>query len=466
MMHQQGPDLEQRLSKLEAQLDRFSLTLHQWQQTQQHLQPMESRLAQLIEQSNDVLERWTATDQRHAHAVGEVESRLQDWNAIETRLGHDANQRILEFEQTMQHELSALRQLHEEPVKQLREQAASLGEICVAATSSVTGLERTESRFAALEADLHLRLNELARGLQAVVAELRSGSDHRAQTPTGGAAAWPLEDVVRLHDDLRRSVQGRDSLPSPNRDSSASEKVAASRPPLQLPEAAAALAGRVESLEQAVTVGREEVAKAVDRSERERRTWYVAFALLALGVIGAGALAFGLQRRVDTKLNEAAARVTTAERQAEAAAQLANQRVAATREDADHKIAEAEQTARKAQTVSDVLAAPDLVRFNVTSEATTPRSYGQMLWSRSRGLVFSGSRVPAAPAGTTYQVWLLTSGEPVSAGLFVPDAAGRVMLVAADPPKVPRAVTGVAVTLEPTGGRPAPSGPTLLARAP
>jgi anti-sigma-K factor RskA len=89
-----------------------------------------------------------------------------------------------------------------------------------------------------------------------------------------------------------------------------------------------------------------------------------------------------------------------------------------------------------------------------------------MLWSRSRGLVFSGSRVPAAPAGTTYQVWLLTSGEPVSAGLFVPDAAGRVMLVAVDPPKVPRAVTGVAVTLEPTGGRPAPSGPTLLARAP
>jgi hypothetical protein len=215
-----------------------------------------------------------------------------------------------------------------------------------------------------------------------------------------------------------------------------------------------------------MTVGKEEVAKAVDQSERERRRWYVAFALLALGVIGAGALAFGLQRRVDTRLNDAAARAATAERQADAAAQLANQRVAATREDAEHKIAEAEQTARKAQTVSDVLAAPDLVRFNATSGETTPRAYGQMLWSRSRGLVFSGSRVPAARVGTTYQVWLLTSGEPVSAGLFVPDAAGRVTMVTADPPKVPRAVTGVAVTLEPTGGRAAPSGPTLLARAP
>ena len=177
-------------------------------------------------------------------------------------------------------------------------------------------------------------------------------------------------------------------------------------------------------------------------------------------------LAIGLQRRVDARLTEAAAKVTAAQQQAEAAAQVANQKVAATRENADRKIAEAEQTARNAQTVSDVLAAPDLVRFNVTSGATTPRAYAQMLWSRSRGLVFSGSRVPAAPAGTTYQAWLLTATEPVSAGLFVPDQAGRVMMVIQDPPRVPRPVIGVAVTLEPTGGRPAPSGPTLLARAP
>ena len=450
---QQGSDLEQRFARLEEQLERFSLLLQQWQQTQKHLQPMESRLSELIEQSHTVLDRWTATDQRYAHAVGEVESRLNDWTAIETRLEPAVNQRIREFEQTMQHELSALRQLHEEPVKQLREQAASLAEICVvAATSSVTGIERTESRFAGLEADLHLRLNELARGLQAVVAELRSGAGQRAAALTGSAQAWPLEDVVRLHDDLRRSA-------------SASEKRPASSPPPQLSDAVA-LASRIESLEQAVTVGRDEVARAAERIEHQRRRWYVAFAVLALGVMGAGALAFGLQRRVDTKLNEAAARVTAAERQAEGAVQLANQRLAATREDADRKIVEAEQTARKAQIVTDVLAAPDLVRFNVTSGATTPRTYAQLLWSRSRGLVFSGSRVPAAPAGSTYQAWLLTSEEPVSAGIFVPDAAGRVMLVTEDPPRVPRSVTGVAVTLEPAGGRTAPSGPTLLARAP
>ena len=465
-MHQQGPDLEQRLSKLEAQLDRFSMTLQQWQQTQKHLQPVESRLSHLIEQSNDILDRWTTTEQQHAHAAGEVGSRPNDWNALQTRLEHDAHERIREFEQTLQQELSALRQMHEEPVRQLREQAASLGEICVSATSSVTGLERTESRFAALETDLHLRLNELAHGLQAAVAELRAVAGQRAAPARDGAQAWPLEDVVRLHGDLRRSEQGRDHPPSTSRDAAAHERGGAPRTPLQLPEAAAALADRVESLEHAVSVGREEVASAAGRDARQRLIWSVAFAVLALGVIAAGVFALGLQRRVDAKLTEAAARVTAAQQQAEAAAQLANQRVAATRESADRKIAEAEQTARNAQTVSDVLAAPDLIRFNVTSGATTPRAYAQMLWSRSRGLVFSGSRVPPAPAGTTYQAWLLTNAEPVSAGLFVPDQAGRVMLVAQDPPRVPRPVTGVAVTLEPTGGRPAPSGPTLLARAP
>src|SRR5438105_1287421 len=153
MMNQQGPDLEQRLSKLEAQLDRFSLTLHQWQQTQKQLQPMESRLSELIEQSTDILNRWTATDQPHAE-----------------------QHRIQQFEETVQHELNALRGMHEEPVKRLQEQASHLGDICAAASNSVAGLQRTESRFAALETDLHARLTELVSGLHAVAAELRAGA--------------------------------------------------------------------------------------------------------------------------------------------------------------------------------------------------------------------------------------------------------------------------------------------------
>ena len=82
------------------------------------------------------------------------------------------------------------------------------------------------------------------------------------------------------------------------------------------------------------------------------------------------------------------------------------------------------------------------------------------------GLVLSGSRLPAAPPESTYQLWLVTSTQSVGAGLFVPDASGRATLVNDVPPRIPGAVVGAAVTIEPNGGRLAPSGRTLLARFP
>jgi len=110
--------------------------------------------------------------------------------------------------------------------------------------------------------------------------------------------------------------------------------------------------------------------------------------------------------------------------------------------------------------VSDVLAAPDVVRFGVTGSGPNGVS-GQVLWSRTRGIVFSGVRLPALSAGTTYQLWLLSDGAPVSAGVLTPDAAGRVTFVG-PPPDVTRVITGTALTVEPTGGSPVPSDASLL----
>ena len=155
----------------------------------------------------------------------------------------------------------------------------------------------------------------------------------------------------------------------------------------------------MKSLELAITVGKKELTQATVRLERQRRHLLIGFAVLAAVVIDAGILAFFAKRGLDTRFNEAAARVTAAQRQAEAASQLANQQIASTREAAERQVAEAQQTARRAQIVSDVLAAPDLLRFTLTGAARAPQSSAQLLWSRSRGLVFSGSRVPAAPGG-------------------------------------------------------------------
>jgi anti-sigma-K factor RskA len=210
-------------------------------------------------------------------------------------------------------------------------------------------------------------------------------------------------------------------------------------------------------LERAVSAEKEELTEATNRGDQQRRTWYIAFAVLAAGIVLAAALILGIERRLDSRLNEADARVADAKRQADTAATLANQKVAATQEDARRQIDEARQTAEKAQVVSEVLASPDLIRFTLTSRADELRASSHLLWSRSRGLVFSGLRLPPVPAQHTYQLWLLTNGEPVSAGLFVPDAAGMATVIVPGPPRVPRPVVGASVTVEPFGGSAAPS---------
>ncbi len=281
-----------------------------------------------------------------------------------------------------------------------------------------------------------------------------------AQTP---AATWPLERVVDLHEQLRRTTGGHGTGPSPDPVAADSPPPFRRQAPKQLTEGTEVLADRVQWLEHAVTAEKEEASRAAERRGRQLRTWYIAG---IAGAVAAVVLTIGAVRWIHGRLNEAAAHVVAAEHQATAATQLANQQVVAARQEADRQIAEARQSAQRAETVGAVLTAPDLVRFSLSGGVGAQRSSALMSWSRTRGLVLSASRLPAAPPETTYQLWLLTGVERVSAGLFVPDPSGRASLVIDAPPRVVGPVVGAEVTVEPDGGRSTPSGPTLLARLP
>ena len=207
-----------------------------------------------------------------------------------------------------------------------------------------------------------------------------------------------------------------------------------------------------------------EVASAsVDDAPAPRTDWrwYAAVAVLALAAGISVAFAMSFYRQAGT----AAAQASQAQQHAEQIATAADQRIEAARKDAATSIAQARETASKAQVISDVLAAPDLVRFNLVGGEGANRSSAQLLWSRSRGMVFSGSRLPPPPAGSMYQIWLLSADSAVSGGTFEPDASGRATSATDTPPNAPRPLTGVRVTLEPAPGRPEPSGAIVLARA-
>lgn len=219
-----------------------------------------------------------------------------------------------------------------------------------------------------------------------------------------------------------------------------------------VPQLAAALSARVESLERVV----EDVAQRTPAPPSRWRAWTrAAGVFLAVGVVAV--LGLGLQRYVDERLNESSQRVAAAERERDAA-------IDAARREAARQVADARQSAAQAQIVGNVLAAPDLVRYWLRSATPDSPAYGHVLVSRTRGLVFSASRLAPADAGRTYQLWLSTSAGPVSAGLANPDTEGRVTLATEVPLALTGRLSGAFVTLEPEGGRTEPSSQVVLVR--
>jgi anti-sigma-K factor RskA len=118
-----------------------------------------------------------------------------------------------------------------------------------------------------------------------------------------------------------------------------------------------------------------------------------------------------------------------------------------------------------AQSALGVLAAPDVARIDLAGQPVAPLARARALWSRNRGMIFSVTDLPPLPEGRVYQVWVVTSGAPVSAGLLTPDASGAGSAYFDTAPDIPPPVA-VAVTLEPAGGVPAPTGEQYLVGKP
>ena len=424
--------------------------------------PTEQRLATLTERCAEILNRWSEHDRRHSQALSEVEERLNDWGAIEQRLHQDALLRLRELEAQIEHEWKTLKDIHEAPVQQLREQAQQLGETCMAAANlALRGFERAETRFAALETDLQSRLSQLSHDVQAVLTETRE----LKAAATGGATVDPfnLDDVVRIHDNLSGNTKPADDLAharavgtarsAPHRDAA---------PILMLPETVA-LSDRMATLEREVSSGRQAAIASETREHRLHREWLIALAVVILGAVGIAYYGYSQQTAMNQRLDVAALRVAAAEQQVVAANDTATKEIAATRAAADRKIAEMQQSTLQAQVLGNVLAAPDLVRFALRGAEPAATAYAQVLWSRSRGLVVSASALPPPAEGNAYQVWLLNAAAPFLVGTLAPDKDGRATLTT-EVSGAPRPVTGVAVTLEPIGGGPTPVGVTVLAR--
>jgi anti-sigma-K factor RskA len=128
---------------------------------------------------------------------------------------------------------------------------------------------------------------------------------------------------------------------------------------------------------------------------------------------------------------------------------------------ADQAVTDARRVAVQSQSAAEILLAPDVARIELRGEGSAPDAMARALWSRQRGMVFTATNLPPLPAGRTYQVWVVTATAPLSAGVIEPDTDGRARGVFSTPPDIPPPLA-VAVTVEPAGGVPAPTGPRML----
>jgi anti-sigma-K factor RskA len=126
------------------------------------------------------------------------------------------------------------------------------------------------------------------------------------------------------------------------------------------------------------------------------------------------------------------------------------------------QMVDAQRAATGAQTAVGILTAPDVARVDLAGQQpVSPTASARAFWSRSRGMVFNASNLPPLPAGRTYQLWVVTAQAPISAGLLTPDTQGSVSEVFNTPADIPQPVA-MAVTIEPAGGVPAPTGDKYL----
>jgi hypothetical protein len=187
--------------------------------------------------------------------------------------------------------------------------------------------------------------------------------------------------------------------------------------------------------------------RAAAASSRQR-PWAVAASIAVLLLAGAVVWAVSLQQKLESERRDRVALATD----------LAAARAELTRTQAQLTSGQVERAALLRHL--SVLGASRLQQVQLAALPPAPSANARMFVDPGSGeAIFSASGLPALPNNRTYQLWFITAGKPVSAGIFDvgSQGTGRVLVQAAPP-------TGViwAVTVEPAGGVPQPTGEMVL----
>lgn len=126
-------------------------------------------------------------------------------------------------------------------------------------------------------------------------------------------------------------------------------------------------------------------------------------------------------------------------------------------------VAELEATRR--DEVIAIATDPTVRSLTLAGQPLAPLGVGRALWNESGLMAFLATGLPPPPEGGAYHLWFVTpEADPVGAVSLIPDAGGSATVTL----QIPEGVTpaAMAVTIEPAGGAPQPTGDVYLLSVP
>lgn len=117
----------------------------------------------------------------------------------------------------------------------------------------------------------------------------------------------------------------------------------------------------------------------------------------------------------------------------------------------------------QAKAVVDTITASESQQVTLVAAKTPPQPQGKTFYLRNKGsLIFLANNMPNLPLQKVYELWLIpTSGAPIPAGVFKPNAHGSATVV--NPPlPVGVEAKAFAITIEPDTGSTTPTMPIVM----
>ncbi|HEY1011608.1 MAG TPA: anti-sigma factor [Herpetosiphonaceae bacterium] len=131
--------------------------------------------------------------------------------------------------------------------------------------------------------------------------------------------------------------------------------------------------------------------------------------------------------------------------------------------DSEAQVAALRQAVESGQSLATLLGAPGTEVVPLADQDPAGHSgRTQLVVNRQHGAAYlAADGLAPLPAGQDYQLWFITDGGPVSAGVFKVDEQGRAAFMLAGAP-LPADAHAAGITVEPAGGSAQPSQPPFL----